>query len=171
LADIDDDTRARLAAVLDPGLLPVNPLDAWGTGADYERVFLECLEALASDRDTGALALAVDLSGEDLEAGYESVAIEASRRTRKPVAVICNLPTAVHPAAASRLRAAGVPVLEGTQPALVAVRGLLFLRDVRAMKQVIRTDPVADGVRATWRTRLGSPEPWPELEALALLAD
>src|SRR2546425_5394984 len=32
LAAISDATRDRLVAVLDPGLPPVNPLDAWGTG-------------------------------------------------------------------------------------------------------------------------------------------
>ena len=35
-AQISAQTRARLAARLDPGLPPVNPLDAWGTGADTQ---------------------------------------------------------------------------------------------------------------------------------------
>ena len=46
------ETRERLAALLDPGLEPVNPLDAWGTGRDYERVFTECLCTLMEDADT-----------------------------------------------------------------------------------------------------------------------
>ena len=171
LARISEDTRARLAAVLDPGLPAVNPLDAWGTGADYERVFLACLEALAADPDTGAVAMAVDLSGQDLEEGYGRVAIEAARRTEKPVAMLCNLPSAIDREAAAHIRAAGVPVLEGTRPALAAFRGLFFLRDVRALGPVARPDPMPADVRDRWLARLGSSEPWSELEALALIEE
>jgi acyl-CoA synthetase (NDP forming) len=38
-ARISPQTSARLAARLDAGLAPVNPLDAWGTGADCEPAF------------------------------------------------------------------------------------------------------------------------------------
>ena len=51
----------RLAAVLDPGLDPANPLDVWGTGRDTEPLFAECLSALAADPAVAAVALAVDL--------------------------------------------------------------------------------------------------------------
>ena len=49
----------------------------------------------------------------------------AAARTPKPVAVLAGLPAAVDPAAAARLRAAGVPVLEGTRSGLLALRHLL----------------------------------------------
>jgi acyl-CoA synthetase (NDP forming) len=170
LAQISEETRERIAAVLDPGLPAVNPLDAWGTGVNYEHVFLASLEALADDPDTGAVAMAVDLAGEDLEAGYESVAIETSRRTEKPFAMVCNLPTAIDRRAAARLRAAGVPVLEGTWPALVAFRGLFGLRDARALPNVTR--PTArPGVRSRWRERLASSQPLSEVDGLSLLGD
>jgi acetate---CoA ligase (ADP-forming) len=171
LAGISKDTRDRLAAVLEPGLPAVNPLDAWGTGAGYEGVFLESLEALGADPDTGAVAMAVDLAGEDLEAGYESVAMETARRIEKPFAMLCNLPTAVDREAAARLRGAGIPVLEGTRSGLVAFRGLFFLRDARAAPPPERSDPVPAQIRDGWRQRLASERPWSELEALALLAD
>ena len=54
-------TQTRLAAVLDPGLDPANPLDVWGTGRDTEPLFAECLSALAADPAVAAVALAVDL--------------------------------------------------------------------------------------------------------------
>ena len=54
-------TRDRLAAALDPGLAPANPLDVWGTGRDTEPLFAECLSALAADPAVAAVALAVDL--------------------------------------------------------------------------------------------------------------
>src|ERR1700678_4258630 len=60
-AQLTDETRQRLAAVLDPGLEPGNPLDVWGTGRDSEELFTETLSALADDANVGAVALAVDL--------------------------------------------------------------------------------------------------------------
>ncbi len=119
-------TRDRLAAVLDPGLAPVNPLDVWGTGRDTEPLFAECLSALAADPAVAAVALAVDLVPEfDGDESYPRAVLNAAARTAKPVAVLAGLPSAVDPAAAARLRAAGVPVLEGTRSGLLALRHLL----------------------------------------------
>ena len=119
-------TRDRLAAALDPGLAPANPLDVWGTGRDTERVFAECLSALAADPAVAAVALAVDLVPEfDGDESYPRAVLAAAARTPKPVAVLAGLPAAVDPAAAARLRAAGVPVLEGTRSGLLALRHLL----------------------------------------------
>ena len=118
--------HARLAAVLDPGLDPANPLDVWGTGRDTESLFAECLSALADDPAVAAVALAVDLVPEfDGDESYPRAALTAAAGTAKPVAVLAGLPSAVDQAAAARLRAAGVPVLEGTRTGLLALRHLL----------------------------------------------
>ena len=119
-------THARLAAVLDPGLDPANPLDVWGTGRDTEPLFAECLSALADDPAVAAVALAVDLVPEfDGNESYPAAVLTAAAGTAKPVAVLAGLPAAVDQAAAARLRAAGVPVLEGTRTGLLALRHLL----------------------------------------------
>jgi acyl-CoA synthetase (NDP forming) len=119
-------TADRLAAVLDPGLTPANPLDVWGSGRDTEPLFAECLAALADDPEVAAVALAVDLVPElDGDDSYPRAVLAAAAGTPKPVAVLAGLPAAVDPAAAARLRAAGVPVLEGTRSGLLALRHLL----------------------------------------------
>ena len=119
-------TRDRLAAVLDQGLAPANPLDVWGTGRDTEPLFAECLSALAADPAVAAVALAVDLVPElDGDESYPRAVLTAAAGTPKPVAVLAGLSAAVDPAAAARLRAAGVPVLEGTRTGLLALRHLL----------------------------------------------
>ncbi len=119
-------THTRLAAVLDPGLDPANPLDVWGTGRDTEPLFAECLSALADDPAVAAVALAVDLVPEfDGDESYPEAVLTAAAGTAKPVAVLAGLPSAVDQAAAARLRAAGVPVLEGTRTGLLALRHLL----------------------------------------------
>ncbi len=119
-------TEARLAAVLDPALAPANPLDVWGTGRDTEPLFAECLSALAADPAVAAVALAVDLVPEfDGDESYPRAVLTAAAATSKPVAVLAGLPSAVDPAAAAWLRAAGLPVLEGTRSGLLALRHLL----------------------------------------------
>ena len=146
-------TEERLAAVLDPGLAPDNPLDVWGTGRDTEPLFTECLSALAADPAVAAVALAVDLVPEfDGDESYPRAVLAAAARTTKPLAVLAGLPAAVDPAAAARLRAAGVPVLEGTRSGLLALRHLLE----RAEQKDPPPDlpPPGDTARR-WRDRLG----------------
>jgi len=151
-ADLAPATHARLAASLDPGLDPANPLDVWGTGRDTEPLFAECLSALADDPAVAAVALAVDLVPEfDGDESYPAAMLTAAAGTAKPVAVLAGLPSAVDQAAAARLRAAGVPVLEGTRTGLLALRHLLDHSGrpapppVREPARVPRPDPVPAG--------------------------
>jgi acyl-CoA synthetase (NDP forming) len=98
----------------------------WGTGRDTEELFTGCLAALAADPSVGAVALAVDLVPEfDGDESYPRAVLTAAASTTKPVAVLTGIPAAVDQAAATRLRAVGIPVLEGTRTGLLAVRHLL----------------------------------------------
>ena len=116
----------RLSQVLDPGLEPVNPVDAWGTGRDAEHVFVECLQAVADDPAVGAVAFCVDLTTEEKpDYAYSDAAFTVARRTGKPLLVLSNLTATVDPAQAGRLRDGGIPVLEGTETGLRAIRHLL----------------------------------------------
>jgi acyl-CoA synthetase (NDP forming) len=133
LAEISEATRRRLAAVLEPGLPATNPLDAWGTGNDADRIFATCIRALLEDPATAALALNLDLTTEPTpDTSYTGLATEAAASTEKPVAVLANLASAVDRAEAATLRAAGVPVLEGTATGLAALGHLLAYRDFLA---------------------------------------
>jgi acetate---CoA ligase (ADP-forming) len=191
LAAISEATRARLAAVLEPGLPATNPLDAWGTGNDANQIFAACIQALLEDPDTAALALDLDLTTEPTpDTSYTGLAVAAADATAKPVAVLANLASAVDPAEAAALRAAGVPVLEGTATGLAAFAHLLAYRDFLAHP------PPASGLaggavddlappgpgsaplphrgtrdRARWPRRLAEVKPLDEAEALALVGD
>jgi acetate---CoA ligase (ADP-forming) len=189
LAGISEATRRRLAAVLEPGLPATNPLDAWRTGNDADAIFAACIRALLEDPDTAALAINLDLTTEPTpETSYTGLAVEALRGTRKPVAVIGSLAAAIDPADAALLRAAGVPVLEGTATGLAAMGHLLAARDFHAHRPPASARPpptptggrrtaaglpgVPGGVRARWRRRLAdAARPLGEAEALAMLAD
>jgi len=73
-----------------------------------------------------AVALAVDLVHEfDGDQSYPLAVLDAAQLTGKPVTVLSNIPSAIDPDVAAGLRAAGVPVLEGTRSGLLALRHLL----------------------------------------------
>jgi acyl-CoA synthetase (NDP forming) len=182
MAGISEATRERLAAVLEPGLPPTNPLDAWGTGNDADEIFAACIQALLDDPATAALALNLDLTTEPTpETSYTGLAVDAAASTTKPVAVIANLTAAADPTDAAGLRAAGVPVLEGTATGLAAFGHLLAYRDFLAHPppevgtggaRGSQSPPSAPGpaTRDRWRERLGEPgRVLDEAEGLALL--
>jgi len=113
----------------------------------------------------------VDLAGDDLEPGYARVAERVWGETDLPLAVLCNMASAIGPESAEQLRAAGVPVLEGTDTGLAAFRLLFELRDHRELPQLQPPAPPSEDGRERWRARLGSGEPWTEAEGLRLLSD
>ncbi len=125
-AEISPATKARLADLLDPGLVPANPLDVWGTGASTRELFGECLTALADDPAAVAVALAVDLVTElDGDDSYQQAMLDVAGRTDKPLAVLTNVPSAIDSGAAALLRAHDIPVLEGMRTGLLALGHLL----------------------------------------------
>ncbi len=126
LAELADDTRARLRELLDDGLEATNPLDVWGHGHDTRELFGACLGTMAADPGVGITVLAVDLVEEyDGDTSYPDAVLDVAATTDEPIAVLAGLPSAVDEAAATRLREAGVPVLEGTRTGLLALRHLL----------------------------------------------
>lgn len=129
-APIGPETRAAIAARLDPGLEAANPLDAWGTGADFVKQFEACFDALLADPAAGLGVFCADIRDNYyLSDGFATAAIGAAAKTDKPVAFVTNYTQVDHRDLSLRLAEAGVPVLDGTQNGLTAVRGALAYRD------------------------------------------
>jgi acyl-CoA synthetase (NDP forming) len=172
-AEVSETTLRALDDVLDPGLEAANPLDAWGTGIDADRIFRESLLILHDDPDTAAMAFVVDLTrqGEPYDEGYLQVARDVWSETTKPVCIVSNLASAVAHDEVMLLRDAGIPVLEGTRSGLVALRALLELRDLRARPSLEDVEPVSPAIVERWIRRVVAGGPFSELEALSLLAD
>jgi acyl-CoA synthetase (NDP forming) len=169
-ADVSKATRDRIDAVLDPGLVAENPLDAWGTGIDADRIYVESFKALHDDPETAAVAFVVDLTrqGEPYDAGYLQVARDVFAATTKPFCVISNLPATIADDEVGILRDEGIPVLEGTLTGLRALRHLLADADPRSLSaapMTSGTEPGADERRAM----LPSSEIVSEVTALRLL--
>ena len=170
--EISDETSARMEALLDPGLPPVNPLDFWGTGRDAHEIVTGCVRALLEDPEVAALAFAVDLTSEEYpDMGYIAMARETFPETDKPYAMLSNFSSGIDRGDAKLLDGDGIPVLEGTLTGLAAFKHLFAYRDARARPPVGGGSPVTDEVRSRWIERLSSGEPFDELEGLALLAD
>jgi acyl-CoA synthetase (NDP forming) len=169
-AAISAGTTDALAARLDPGLEAANPLDVWGTGAHTRELFADCLRAMLADRAVAAAALAVDLTEEyDGDTSYVDAMLDLCDQTEKPLVVLANLASTIDIEAAARLRARGVPVLEGTANGLTALRHLMALRE-RAERPAVAPAVVDEARKRRWLDRLGTGA----LDAdagMALLAD
>jgi acyl-CoA synthetase (NDP forming) len=167
-APLQPSTLSRLGALLDPGLQPGNPLDVWGTGADTRTLFGDCLRFMAADPAVGAVALAVDLVAEyDEDESYVEAVLDAAGAVESPVVVLSNVASAVDQVRAGRLRAAGVPVLEGTRSGLRALRSLL----ASGQPQRRLPAPTVDTRRAAhWTDRLAT-GPLGGAEVMRLLGD
>lgn len=170
-AAIGPATIARLSEHLEYGLEPENPCDAYGTGKDHDSISRDCFSALLADDDTalGLYFLDVDQSN-----GYCLDLVEACKTaaatTTKPVALVTNYSGVDHRELAVELTRAGIPVLDGTRPAMKAVAGAFAWRDWRA-EASLRGGHVANPKAQSWRARLADDTPLDEAEGLALLAD
>ena len=127
-AAISPETKAAIAARLDPGLEAANPLDAWGTGADFVAHFTHCLGDLLADPQAALGLFNADIrDGYYLHRGFADAALAAARASDKLVAVATNYTQVRHDALALELTLAGVPVLDGTANALAAIARRLRL--------------------------------------------
>ena len=152
-AEIAPATKAAIAARLDPGLEAANPLDAWGTGADFVPQFEACLTALMDDPQAALGVFCADIRDNYyLSEGFAAAAMAAAAKTTKPVAFVTNYTQVNHRDLSLRLAEAGVPVLDGTLNALAAVRGALAHRDFLA--RPADPAPVLDGTPADRRSRV-----------------
>lgn len=171
LARLSSETQATLSGVLEPGLEPDNPVDAWGTGHGHEGIFETSLRALADDPAVGLVAFCIDLTAEEDQAdGYLDVISRVAGRLPVPFVVLANLTSAIDPPQAAAVRAMGVPLLEGTRTGLEAIRHLLDRANRPRTPDLVPEGPVEE-VRRRWLQRLDQPSPLTEEESLDLVAD
>ncbi len=171
LSELGPVTKNRIAKVLDPGLEPENPVDAWGSGHGFDAVFEDCLRAVADDDSVGVVVFSVDLTPEENPAdAYGGVGATVAADIAKPLVVLSNLASTVDQQDASVLDGAGVPVLRGTATGLAAIRHLLDDRDHRLLPPLT---PLHNphGESANWVGRLSQGSPLTEVESLDLFSD
>ena len=132
LAELSEQTKARLAAILFPQASLVNPVDVAGSSDANPALLAECMEIVAEDENVDsvflvgmfggyAIRFAEDLLGGEMR-GAESM-IELSRRSEKPV-VVYSLYAPIKPPALRRLHEAGVPVYTSIEHAVRVLAAL-----------------------------------------------
>lgn len=171
-ADINATTTAKLADTLAYGLPAVNPVDAWGGYTNYREVFSNCLQALADDPDTAITLMFSDTSGGDeTSRRFQSIPDEVRQRTGKPVALALNWSRPQSMSRLAELTHGGLPVLDGAESAILAVKHAFAHRDFHARERSSPPPPPAAATVDRWRQRLSEARAFDEAESSALLAD
>jgi len=163
------DTVQRLGLQLEHGLEPANPLDGWGTGHRFADRFADYFGTLLDDPNAAVGVFFNDLRDNYyVHDGFADAARRAHARTDRPVAYATNFSRARNEKHALALTRQGIPVLDGTVPALKAVRNMLDFRDFieRLDDPVPASKPSRD-----WCAMLLAQPSLGEHEALSLLSD
>ena len=169
-APLEDATTERLRGHLDLGLKPENPLDAWGTGHGHEENYTGCLAALAEDPNVGVTCFFNNIRDDYYMSKINVRATRAAvERTGKPIFLASNYAMVRHRQMARDLTDDGIPVLDGTEEALLAVRHLFAYRDFHA-RDAAAPAPADPATVGQWRARLQDDVPMDEADALDLLA-
>jgi len=172
IAEISPTTTAKLADVLEYGLDPVNPVDAWGTGRDAGRTFGTCFRALADDPGVGMVALFSDVSIDDsVTRAFIGNMVDAAPATAKPMMIVLNWSRCFGPKAHVDAIKAGVPILDGVETGLRAMAHAMGYATYRGRTAVAPTPAPDAAVVTRWRARLAAGTTLAEHESLALLAD
>jgi len=169
-SDIGSETTAKLAAELEYGLEPVNPTDVWGTGREWQKVFGNCLDALVKDEDSAMTALFTDFgyAGWDPSEHF-GIAEGVDAVTDKPVYLVQHWSRMQNQSAIDTCLKHDIPVFEGTQTFLAAMRHAMDRRDRQATGSGPAEAMPGQGVIAGWRERLADGVPFDENEGLDLL--
>jgi len=170
-AAISKGTKRKLRERLDAGLEPTNPLDAWGTGKDYEAAMGDMMTALAEDSASACGIFCVETrDGYYLSDGYAALMENAFARTTKPLLLATNLGSNGSDTVAQRLTEHGIPVLSGVDSALGVLK-LAFRHRDRKSERRLEIAPAPEGLREKWAPRLAKGQPLDEDASLALLED
>ncbi len=170
-AEISPATKQAIAKHLDLGLIPDNPLDAWGTARDFINRFAGAFGALVADPD-----VAVGVFFTDIREGYwySTGIVEATRRVAatggKPVLIATNYSKTYNHSMAAELAAEGIPILEGTRETLLTLRRGLAWRDRKRGRSPLPDAPPSEVIER-WRTRMEAGGQLREIEGLRLLRD
>jgi acyl-CoA synthetase (NDP forming) len=170
-APLSGQTKQKIGRIIDPELVPGNPLDAWGGARDFTSVFTEAFTALMEDDEAAVGVMFCDIrDGYFVSKGYVDAAIATHGVTQKPVALATNYSMVNHDALVLRLSEAGVPVIDGTRVALKAVKHMLAWRDRPKSREPARPEGIGQEAVRIARDIIGVGQPLSESDSLALLA-
>ncbi len=171
LTEVSAATTAELDTLLDPGLVAVNPLDAWSVGGENaDETMAKCLSALMRDENAAIGAVIHDRApGGEIYEEYLDYLRCGHDASGKPAFLVANRQgTGADPLVARATRE-GFPVLDGLRSFLAGVRCLFGYRDFKA--RPAGEAPQCDADIESWRSQLAAGTVLGEAEAGRLLAE
>lgn len=164
LARLSAETLSALRDALPEELIPSNPLDCAADLTDeFSKVFDRGLGILAEAPEVSMLGLEVDLRDDYVyEAGVLAHARKLAERTEKPVFFYTSFGQANNRKLGDELADCGVPVLNGAENALKAIRDFQMWADARRGK----SEP-----RPKVPPAVALPSKLDEVESLSVLAN
>ena len=167
-ARLSKETREKLTNVLEPTMDTNNPLDAWGSGHDADKLFKNAFLHLLSDKNV-SLGLYVQDWRQDyyLHLMHEKILLEVKKETKKPIIAVSNYSMTIDQEMAKRFLDNGIPLVKGTKEALVAIRNLL---NNKKIKFSLNPRPKNKNF-VKWRIKLNESRHLDPVEGFALLND
>ena len=167
-ARLSKETRVKLTNVLEPTMDTNNPLDAWGSGHDADKLFKNAFLHLLSDKNV-SLGLYVQDWRQDyyLHLMHEKILLEVKKETKKPIIAVSNYSMTIDQEMAKRFLDNGIPLVKGTKEALVAIRNLL---NNKKIKFSLNLRPKNKNF-VKWRIKLNKSKHLDPVEGFALLND
>ena len=148
-AELEEATTQELEEILDPGLPPVNPLDAWGKGlGDADQIMIDSMIAMLSDSNASMGAIVMDRGPlGKIFPEYVDYLEQTNQQTGMPVFLVSNRQGTGTDPLVLELSQNGMPVIDGMHSFLAGVRCLHQYRDFLNRKDEINVDLNADKLK------------------------
>ena len=148
-AELEESTTQKLEEILDPGLPPVNPLDAWGKGlGNADQIMIDSMIAMLSDSNASMGAIVMDRGPlGKIFPEYVDYLEQTNQQTGKPVFLVSNRQGTGTDPLVLKLTQNGTPVIDGLHSFLAGVRCMHQYRDFLKTKDAIDIDLDSDALK------------------------
>ena len=173
-ADIETATVDAMLPYLDPGLKAENPLDAWGSHANFEARFEACLQLLMDDPQVAGGAFFSNYrDGYYIHEAIFDAIWAVSRKNPKPIALVTCFSDLAHTDMCRRAYEAGIPLIDGTREGLLAFKRLFAYYHSKRQAAMESLNPLAVERVEFWRNEIRSRQSRTigEFDALRILGD
>ncbi len=132
LADFAPATKERLVGLIDPGLVPGNPLDVGATNVRRQDKFAAICKHVVADPNVDMLGVQGQLPILPHEASDPAILADLAATTDKPVLFFARMAQNLTEAARDFGRKTGLPFLQGLPAAVHALQALAIYAERRA---------------------------------------
>ncbi len=132
LADFAPATKERLVGLIDPGLVPGNPLDVGATNVRRQDKFAAICKHVVADPNVDMLGVQGQLPILPHEVSDAAILADLAATTDKPVLFLARMAQNLTEAARDFGRKTGLPFLQGLPAAVHALQALATYAELRA---------------------------------------